>query len=281
MCGTSTSESQGAGLRTSALVSRALGRTPGVKPVLRRLARAAVATILRARSRLGPPRPAAGRTVIVSPHPDDAEFGCAGLIWTRRCQGAEVSVVCVTDGAGSHRGHPRLTAGEVVAARKRETTAALALLGCDPSGIRFLDAPDGHLALLAPSALAELATGLAAVLDEWAPAELLFPLRSDLSADHAAVHDLTRAAVAATNVQPQLLAYPVWSWWNPLLLIGPAFRRERVWRLPLSAAARAAKSRAIAEHRSQVEPTAPWTSAVLPHGFVDGLTGPDEYFFAL
>lgn len=70
---------------------------------------------------------AAGRVLVLSPHPDDEVFGCGGALADLAARGAALDVVLVTDGAAgasdeaSRRG--------IAAQRAQESRAALALLG--------------------------------------------------------------------------------------------------------------------------------------------------------
>ncbi|MFC2058120.1 PIG-L deacetylase family protein [Chloroflexota bacterium] len=85
---------------------------------------------------------APGRVMVVTPHPDDAEFGCAGTIaqWIR--EGSEVIyVVCTNGDKGS--GDPDMTSERLTDIRRKEQLAAAEVLGVKE--VIFLDHPDGGL----------------------------------------------------------------------------------------------------------------------------------------
>ena len=68
------------------------------------------------------------RAMAIFAHPDDAEFGCAGVVakWVR--QGAEVYyVVCTNGDKGSN--DPQMTSEQLVPIREREQKEAAAVLG--------------------------------------------------------------------------------------------------------------------------------------------------------
>jgi LmbE family N-acetylglucosaminyl deacetylase len=84
----------------------------------------------------------AQRILVVVAHPDDCDFGCAGSTARWTSEGREVSYCIVTDGdaGGSDRSATR---AEVAALRRREQTAAAAVVGV--TDIVFLGHPDGRV----------------------------------------------------------------------------------------------------------------------------------------
>lgn len=80
--------------------------------------------------------------MVVTPHPDDAEFGAAGTValWTR--QGREVVyVVCTNGDKGSS--DPEMTSERLAEIRHHEQEKAASVLGVRE--VLFLDYPDGGL----------------------------------------------------------------------------------------------------------------------------------------
>ncbi len=68
------------------------------------------------------------KVLIVAAHPDDEIFGMGGTICALCEQGAEVSLLIVTDGSSSqYRDDPRLD--EIIAAKKEETKKAAEIVG--------------------------------------------------------------------------------------------------------------------------------------------------------
>lgn len=116
-----------------------------------------------------------GRLLVISPHLDDAVFGCADLLASH--PGSTV----VTVFAGSPGGARPVTAWdrlsgfasapEAISARRREDRAALSLLGARPSWLEFLDAQYGRR----PEART-VADALAAQIEASRATTVLFPL---------------------------------------------------------------------------------------------------------
>jgi LmbE family N-acetylglucosaminyl deacetylase len=83
------------------------------------------------------------RILVVTAHPDDAEFGVAGSVARWIGEGAVAHLVCCTSGdAGSDDADTDPL--ELAAVREAEQRAAAALVGYD--GVTFLHRPDGAVA---------------------------------------------------------------------------------------------------------------------------------------
>jgi len=80
--------------------------------------------------------------MVVSPHPDDAEYGVAGTVarWTK--EGKRVVYVICTNGSKG-TSDPNVKPEELAATRRSEQMAAAKLLGV--SEVTFLDHPDQEL----------------------------------------------------------------------------------------------------------------------------------------
>jgi LmbE family N-acetylglucosaminyl deacetylase len=156
-----------------------------MKELLRRGLRAALTAFLRLRSSPYPVSPG-GRCVVIAPHQDDEALGCAGIILANRAAQVPVTVIYVTDGAGSHPGHPHLAATDLARLRRAEARQAMGLLGVPAASLQFLDAPDGTLGHLSPGAFETLARRLAEAIAAAQPTELFLPCREDGSSEHCA-----------------------------------------------------------------------------------------------
>ena len=149
--------------------------------------------------------------VAVSPHLDDAVFGCGALL------AAHAPAVVVTVFAG--RPPPRGSlppwddaAGfqpgdDVVGARRAEDRAALQTLGARPVWLSFLDAQYGR-----SPGVDEVTAALEPVMAAAEPATVLVPLGL-FHSDHALVH------AAALALMPR---HPEWRW---LAYEEPMYRR--------------------------------------------------------
>lgn len=94
------------------------------------------------RLRLGRPRHA----VVVAPHPDDEIIGAAALISALKKRGTRVTVVIVSDGAGSHANSPSWPSARLTTERYREARRALRRLNVTVDAVRVLGLPDGAVA---------------------------------------------------------------------------------------------------------------------------------------
>ncbi|MFC1892650.1 PIG-L deacetylase family protein [Chloroflexota bacterium] len=80
--------------------------------------------------------------MVVTPHPDDAEFGAAGTVATWVQQGREVIyIVCTNGDKGSS--NPSMTSERLARIRQQEQLEAAKTLGV--SQVIFLNRPDGSL----------------------------------------------------------------------------------------------------------------------------------------
>lgn len=247
-----------------------------VKEATRSLAIRLCRLFLRWRSR--PYRLRTEPCIVFAPHQDDETLGCGALIARKRNEGLPVHVVFITDGGASHTGHPFVTATEVGAMRRREAFSALAILGVESGAIHFLNEADGTLNNLTAARQAGLVTQLTALLADIQPGEIFLPCRPDGSTEHDAAFGFVCAALARAKVRPDVWQYPVWTWWNPGLLIerlifnhGHCVQPAEDYQL--------IKTRALDRYRSQLEPMAPWREPALPPGLVRSCNSGQEFFF--
>ncbi len=82
------------------------------------------------------------RVLVVIPHPDDAEFWCAGTVARWISEGASVHYVLCTDG-GKGTSDRNVTSQELAATREREQQDAAKILGV--KDVVLLHHPDGEL----------------------------------------------------------------------------------------------------------------------------------------
>lgn len=146
---------------------------------------------------------APARSVLVlAPHADDETLGCGGTLALLKRQGSVVTVVVVTDGAG---GDPLGQAGsDIVAIRRREADAAMAILGV--TNRVFWSEPDGKVA-----DTGALRGRLAKLVDEAKPDWLFLPSTLDYHRDHVAAGEAALGAMRLSSRRPRCFAYEVWS----------------------------------------------------------------------
>jgi N-acetylglucosamine malate deacetylase 1 len=263
--------------RVAGIITLGFSETPRGRRLLRAGASRLIRLALRIRSR--PLRLSEfPRVLVIAPHPDDETFGCGGLIAQLAAEKPSVHVAFVTDGSASHPGHPSVGPRELGDRRTAEARTAADVLGVEGGHLTFLGAKDGTLARLDEPESGEVVRRMAALLGRIVPDAVFLPCRRDGSSEHEAVFDLVMRAVEQSGQRPRVLEYPIWSWWNPLLLLGPLTQSRRVWRANL-AAARAVKARAISAYISQTLPLSPDTSAALPDGFAAMFLCREEFLF--
>jgi len=198
--------------------------------------------------RVPPWLPRTTALTVVSPHPDDETLGAGGLIYTCAELGYDITVVLVTDG---EKARPEMT--DLAARRHDELRTAMTWLAPDGARVVRLLLPDGGVAAREKYLIRRL-------LQTVSPqSTLVAPYERDGHADHNAT---SRACqVAARKLGVPCVRYPVWAWHR----MRPAdFGSPLMGRLPLSAAALAAKQQAIACYQSQTEPR-PGGAVVPPH----------------
>ena len=156
--------------------------------------------------------PPCGRLLVVSPHLDDAVFGCGMLMATR----ADVTVVTVFAGIPAAPGIATDWDGacgfgnalEAMQSRREEDRRALAMLGAHPVWMDFLDGQ-----YEAAHSQSDLHAGLKAIIEELRPQGIFAPAGL-FHRDHDIVH-ATMMALYARDAEERC-------WW---LYEEPVYRR--------------------------------------------------------
>jgi len=216
--------------------------------------------------------------VVIAPHQDDETLACGGVIARKRSEGLPVHVIFITDGSASHPGHPRLGPADISTLRHAEALRAMDCLGVERQAVHFLDEPDGSLKTITAARREDLVARLAGLLGPIAPGEIFLPCNPDGSSEHDATFGFVMDALARTKLRLDIWQYPVWSWWNPVLLLHLWRDTKDCRRLPLEDY-RQAKQQAIFCYESQISPLAPGTVAALPPELVDIFLADTEFFF--
>jgi N-acetylglucosamine malate deacetylase 1 len=216
--------------------------------------------------------------LIVSPHQDDETLGCGGVIALKRDRGVEVNVAFITDGAASHVWHPQYAQGEIAPVRQQESIEALGILGVQPENIHCLGYPDGQLRWIEADRQQKIIDQLSNLIQTTQPEEIYVTHQRDRSSDHEVAYELVERAIAASGCPTQLIQYPIWILWKPLL--GQDLNLQELSglrRLRIGGVA-AKKAQALRAYRSQYQPIADTTSTVLPKGFLWRFGLPYELF---
>jgi len=209
--------------------------------------------------------------VVVAAHPDDESLGAGALVAEAAARGIPVTIIHVTDGAGSHPDSPTTSPDEL--RRLRASEALLAAHRLSPDAVvHLLGFPDG-----AVSANRDAISAALRDLIPEAPALLVAPWRGDGHADHTAVGEI--CAGFARDSGLDLLEYPVWLWhWAaPDDAVVPW---DRFAALAPRGDALARKRNAIAAYASQAEPLSdqPGDEAMLLEPFLEQFRGRRELF---
>ncbi len=217
--------------------------------------------------------------LIFAPHQDDESLGCAGIIALKREQGIRVKVVFITDGGGSHSGHPTITREEIVQIRRVEALAALNILGVEPTDIHFLNQRDGALHKQTETERQQTIDKMAGILSEFQPGEVYITHRQDRSRDHETSYKLMTEALAQAKLTVEVWEYAIWLLWNSLL--GRNLTKKELagaYRLSIDSVV-SKKRQALETYRSQYLPIDAGSSPVLPRGFLWRFFLPCEIFF--
>jgi LmbE family N-acetylglucosaminyl deacetylase len=247
-----------------------------MKSILRRLAIGLNRLGLRCFSRRYVP--CDGPSIVFAPHQDDETLGCGAMIARKRNEGLPVEVVFITDGSASHPGHPRFSSTAMREMRQKEARKALAILGVESHAIHFLNAPDGMLPRLSPVKRAEIISEITGLLTAIRPREIFLPCSPDGSSEHEAAFVLIHEAVRTAGQVIDVWQYPVWSWWNPLLLIKHMLFAGACCRQPAEDF-KEMKIQALACYQSQISPLPPQTRPSLPPELVHIFESDEEFFF--
>ena len=208
------------------------------------------------------------RIWLIAPHPDDEILALGGTMARLSSLDANLCIVSVTDGEGSHANSATWPPARLAETRPREMRSSLEVLGIDCE-ILQLGIPDGGVA----KHRSELTNALAPHVQ--GDDLLLVTCRFDGHPDHEACGDV--AMSIARDSDATVFEYPVWMWhWaSPN---EPLIPWQRARRLPLAESTVASKRAAIGKFQSQVEPDGA-CPAVLPPFVLPRFTRPYEVVF--
>ena len=216
--------------------------------------------------------------LILAPHQDDETLACGALIARKRHEGQEIHIVFLTDGGASHPDHPALPVADLILLRRSEALAALGILGVDSACVQFWQEPDGTLNRLSPVHRKAIVARLASLLSTIKPGRLFVPCSPDGSSEHDPVLGFAQDAIANSEEQVEIWQYPVWCWWNPVLLLKKILRHGGIRRLA-GEDYHTLKQSALRCYQSQIKPTPPDHSVPLPPELREFCLQDPEYFF--
>ncbi|WP_377973526.1 PIG-L deacetylase family protein [Arthrobacter ulcerisalmonis] len=188
------------------------------------------------------------RLVVLAAHPDDESLAAGGLISQAHAHHVDIVLIVATRGQNSHPQSPTMTPDQLGDLRIHELRRALACLAHDAVLLEggFVD---GRLADSRSQLAAEL-NGLCS--QDPARVLLVAPWSGDGHTDHEVAGDVALQVAASTGCA--VLEYPIWLWFW-----GTPSSGDVPWAalrsLELGETERGRKALAMAEHRSQVEPS--------------------------
>ncbi|XOV83148.1 MAG: PIG-L deacetylase family protein [bacterium] len=156
------------------------------------------------------------RLMVITAHPDDAEFNAGGLMlkWVSAQQ--EVFILCLTDGSA---GHHRLTAEVLAGIRQEEARNAADLL---EAKVVIWDVRDGEL-----EASTTLRKQLISDIRQYQPDLILTHRTADYHPDHRACAQLVMDACYLLQVPNIVPEQPALSRVPPVLLFADRFQYPR------------------------------------------------------
>ena len=167
--------------------------------------------------------------VVFSPHPDDETLGCGGIIICKKREGANVKIVFMCDGSGSHLS--LFTASKLKAIRTQETLAAAQMLGVEKRDVTFLGFKDKELIKHQNVAINRVIE----IVERYKPCQIYIPYYRDVLADHIVTNRIVTSALQICRSKAIIYEYPIWFWRHwPWVSIPISFRRETLYRLAYS-----------------------------------------------
>lgn len=147
------------------------------------------------------------RLLVVVAHPDDETFGCGSLLAHAASAGVQTVVACATRGeAGSPTPGRGLDDTDMAVVREAELRAAAELVGVERVELfDWIDSGmDGEPAAgtLVSTPIEEVASRVAALIDDVRPAVVVTLDASDGHRDHAHIRDATLHAAARSTWRP-------------------------------------------------------------------------------
>ncbi|MEB3280694.1 MAG: PIG-L family deacetylase [Lyngbya sp.] len=154
--------------------------------------------------------------IIFSPHQDDETLGCGGTIIRKKQAGADIKLVFMTDGSGSHA--HLMNPQNLKILRMNEALEAAEILGIDRGDVFFLNFKDGSLKFNQPKAIPKVLE----ILCNTCPEEVFIPYSKEEPPDHWATYQIVQSALQQSAFNLTVYEYPIWFWrqWPWTSLVG-------------------------------------------------------------
>ncbi|MCR9259163.1 MAG: PIG-L family deacetylase [Pseudomonadaceae bacterium] len=158
------------------------------------------------------------RLMVITAHPDDAEFNAGGLMLKWASAEQDVLILCLTDGSA---GHHKLAIEDLAGIRQEEARNAADLLGAK---VVIWDVRDGEL-----EASISLRKQLIGDIRAFKPDLILTHRTADYHPDHRACAQLVMDACYMLQVPNIAPAYPALQSIPPVLLFADRFQYPRAF----------------------------------------------------
>ena len=156
------------------------------------------------------------RVLILSPHPDDEIFGCAGLMQQLVRQEKDIKVVILTQGEASQE-EPMIEISALVAKRRELTLQAAQIVGFTSDQYVFLDWGDGKLHETEHNERRK--NELMSIVHSFDPQVIFLPHTYDAHSDHSFTSDIVFEALKNHPVHIRLMYYCVWLWFASCMVV--------------------------------------------------------------
>ncbi|MHA1846816.1 MAG: PIG-L deacetylase family protein [Promethearchaeota archaeon] len=145
------------------------------------------------------------RILVLSPHPDDESFSCAGTIVQHVKNGDEVIIVVVADGRHglNERIKDKYTPEELIPVRRREMLQAGNIMGVKEKNIVFLAHEDGMLGSNLHDG--HIQEELVEIIEKKKPASIYLAITNNRNPDHQAMLFQAFNAIKKTSFTGEIL----------------------------------------------------------------------------
>jgi N-acetylglucosamine malate deacetylase 1 len=156
-------------------------------------------------------RPRGENIVVLAPHMDDEVIGCGGALYQHIRNGADVTVVFLTDGRAGSRKLAHISGEErkqhqrtLIEVRKKEARRAAIMLGIKET--IFLDAEEANL-----TSTWEIQQKVRRILDVLCPDLVYLPFFLEEHPDHRAVSRILLDATVDTSLRFECVGFEIWT----------------------------------------------------------------------
>jgi LmbE family N-acetylglucosaminyl deacetylase len=212
--------------------------------------------------------------LIIAPHPDDETFGCGGLITQKIQNGANVSILFLTNGEKSLQSVPEAKLKQM---RRESAISAAKLFGVSKRNIHWMDLPDGAISRLGIPAFDDARDNLLKIIQTLEVEEVYATHYLDGWSDHIAAYELALEALKKSGQEIDLYLYWVWAWYYLGIKQIVSLPWNRIFLLPIQSVFDK-KQKALQAYYNAKTPTGEPYIGNLPKMFLKAFEWPYEVF---